>query len=105
LENYNPSNHDKISDEVLELFEDIGTLYNEELLDKQLAASSFSYFAPRWWEAAQAYIIEARRRHGGDPTIFQEFQKFAKAMQHPGEKIDAGELTRFLTEEKNGKIQ
>ena len=105
LENYNSNNHDNISEGVLDLFEDIGTLYNEGLLDKHLAASSFSYFATRWWEAAQPYIAEERRRHEADPTIFQEFEKFAKAMRQPGEKIDAAELSRFLTDEKNAKIQ
>ena len=86
LENYNPINRDKVSEEVLELFEDIGTLYNQGLLDKQLAASSFGYSATRWWAAAEHYIREERRREGADTTIYQEFEKFANAMLQPGEK-------------------
>jgi hypothetical protein len=34
---YNPSHHDEMSEEVLELFESIATVYNEGLLNKNLA--------------------------------------------------------------------
>lgn len=105
LENYNPTNHGQVSEEVLEFFEDVGTLYNRGLLNKQLAASSFGYSATRWWEAARSYVYEERRRQGDDPTLFDDFEKFAKAIRMPGEKIDAESLRRFLQEEKDLKAE
>ncbi|MGB7581912.1 MAG: hypothetical protein WBL85_05635, partial [Sedimentisphaerales bacterium] len=56
LDPYDPTKHDQITEEVLELFESIGTAYNLGLLHKGLVISSFSYYANYWWEAAKSYV-------------------------------------------------
>ncbi|MGA1979864.1 MAG: hypothetical protein ABSG99_04780 [Sedimentisphaerales bacterium] len=100
---YNPSYHDEMSEEVLELFESIATVYNEGLLNKHLAASSFSWYVTRWWEAAKPYIDEERRRKGDDTSLFEEFETFAREMREYDEKITSDDLKRFLADEKGLK--
>jgi len=100
---YNPSKHDEMSEEVLELFESIATVYNEGLLNKNLAESSFSWYANRWWEAAKPYIDEERRRKGDDQSLFEEFEKFAHEMRKRDPKITSDDLKKFLSDEKGLK--
>ncbi len=103
LDPYDQSKHDQITEEVLELFESIGTIYNLGLLDKKLAASSFSYYANYWWEAAKSYVDNERRMRGDDDSLFSEFEKFAGAMRKEDPKIDSKALKDFLDNEKRLK--
>ena len=100
LDPYNRDKHDEISEEVLEFFESVGTVYNLGLLDKSLAVSSFSFHANYWWAAAQPYIQHERRRHGDDDSLFSEFQKFVEKMREHDRNIDADALRVFLADEK-----
>ena len=97
LENYDGSTHDEITEEVLNVFEDIGTLYRLGLINKDLADSTFSYYATRWWELAKDYIDIEREVNRDEGEIFSEFKAFAKAMQRSNEKID---LEKFVNDEK-----
>ncbi len=99
LENYDATKSGKISETVLNFFEDMGSAYRMGYLDKKLADSSFSYYACRWWEASKPYVEQERRRHGEDKTIFEDFQFVAEQMRLPDEKIDANELRTFLEDE------
>ncbi len=100
---YNPSHHDEMNEEVLELFESIATVYNEDLLNKNLAASTFSWYVTRWWEAAKPYVDEERRRKGDDTSLFGEFETFAHEMRKYDPKITSDDLKRFLADEKGLK--
>jgi (p)ppGpp synthase/HD superfamily hydrolase len=101
LENYDPSKHDEITEEVLDLFEDIGTLYKLGLINKNLADSSFSYYASRLWEVAKTYIYQERERSKDkENELFSDFEAFAKEMRRPDEKLDSLELKKFLNDEK-----
>jgi hypothetical protein len=104
LDPYDPSSHTPINEDVLDLFESIGTVYNNGLLNKKLANSSFSYYATHWWEAAKHYVDEQRKQHSDDQSLFKEFETFAQAMRQPGEKIDAESLKRFLEDEKHPNV-
>ena len=98
LENYHALKHDEISEEVLNLFEDIGTLYKFGLIDKELADSTFSYYATRWWELAKPYIIVERQKNKDeDEEIFADFEAFADAVRRPNEKMDR---QKFVKDEK-----
>jgi Domain of unknown function (DUF4760) len=99
------SNHDKITEETLELFESIGAIFKRGLLDKDLAYSSFSYFAVYWWEAAKLYIF-AERKEKRDDTLFEDFEYFSKAMRERDHisKIDPDDLKTFLQDEKALKV-
>jgi hypothetical protein len=99
LQDYKSSKHSEIDEHVLELFESIGTVYNRGLMNKELAASSFSYYAVYWWAAAESHIRQDRRKNKGDDSLFCEFEKFAHAMQQDYPKIDEPGLTAFLADE------
>ena len=100
LDPYDPTKHDQISEEVLELFESIGTVYNLGLLNIELADSSFSYFANHWWEAAKSYIDQERRNKGDNDTLFVEFEKFVQKVRKYDPVIDSEALADFLNDEK-----
>ena len=98
---YHPNKHRQISDAVFDLFEDLGTTYNNGYLDEKLAVSSFSYHAFLWWEAGKAYVEEERRILRGDTSIYEEFEKFAQAMAKHNKPIDKPGFQAFLDGEKH----
>jgi hypothetical protein len=100
LGSYDPSKHDEITEEVLDLMEDIGTLYKLGLINKHLADSAFSYHASRLWEVAKTYIYQERER-SKDNELFSDFEAFAKDMRRPDEKLDSLDLKKFLNDEKH----
>jgi hypothetical protein len=99
MQNYDASRHDEVTEEVLDVFEDIGTVYKLELINKELADSAFSYYASRWWEVAKTYIYEERERNR-DNQIFSDFEAFAREMRRPDEKLDDLGLKKFLNDEE-----
>jgi hypothetical protein len=103
LSPYDTTKHDQITEEVLELFESIATVYNRGLLNIELADSSFSYYANHWWEAAKPYIDQERRNKGDDDSFFSEFEKYAKKVRKYDPVIDSRALIDFLNDEKKLK--
>jgi len=97
LEDYDSSKHDEIKELVLDVFEDIGTVFKFGLINKDLADSTFSFYATRWWELAEPYIREERRRNKDDDEIFSDFEALARKMRRPGEEL---ELKKFVRDEK-----
>lgn len=91
--------HNKISESVMDFFEDVGTLYKRGMIDHDLTQSSFSFHACRWWEASKTYVDAEQKRHGEDGTLFVDFRDLAATMRMRGEKIDDAELKRFLEDE------
>lgn len=89
--------HDSIDDSVFELFESIGKLYNENLIDRNLAKSSFGFHVAGWWLNAEKYIKEERIKQGNNNEIYIEFQRFAEKMIEHNQNID---LNKFLKDEK-----
>ena len=101
IESYDPEKRAEIEDDPLDYFETIGSVYNRHLLNEELAASSFSYSATRWWDAAKDYIYDERRRTN-DPSIYEEFEAFVKAMRkyEPAPVTTPNDLKTFLDDEK-----
>jgi hypothetical protein len=99
LKAYDVTTHGKVSETVLNFFEDVGTTYKEGCLDRKLADSAFAFYACRWWEAAKAYIDREQKRHGEDAKLFEDFKAVAELMRLPGEVIDEAEVQRFLGDE------
>jgi hypothetical protein len=66
----------------------------------ELAASSFSYYANHWWEAAKPYIDHERRNKGDDGSFFREFEVLVQKTRKHDPVIDSKELADFLSEEK-----
>ncbi len=101
----NSTKHNKITEEVLEFFESVGTVYNYKLLNKELADSSFSYYANRWWEAAKTYVDKERKDKGDDNSLFSEFEKLVKTMRKKCDPvIDDKDLKNFLADERRLKV-
>jgi hypothetical protein len=97
LDPYDPAKHDDMNDDVIDYFEAIASVYNRNLLNEELAASSFGYSATRWWDAAKDYIKDERLKLN-DPSIYEEFEAFVKAMRkyEPNATTDAKDLKDFL---------
>jgi len=91
-------NSPDIGDEVFDLFEAIGSVYNEGLLHKELAVSSFSYYSNRWWAAARAHIAEMRRQKS-DASLYAHWEKLGVAMHNHDPRIGDAEIKEFLAEE------
>ena len=99
LDPYNPENRAKMDHDILEFLEDVGSLYNRNLLNKELARSSCSWEAIRWWEVAKVYIADERRAHN-DESLYREFEAFAKTMEKYESRLSETDLKDFLVEEK-----
>jgi hypothetical protein len=94
-----PPKGDRISETVLNFFEDLGIAYEKGYVEKELAEDSFSFYLCRWWAALKSYVDEERRRHKEDATLFANFEKLANRARLPDEIIDNRELQFFLENE------
>lgn len=83
----------------MDFFEDVGTLWKHDYIDKKLVVESIGFYASRWWAAMQPYVADERRRHKDDETIFADLEFLAKKTRLPSEQIDEAELKQFLEDE------
>lgn len=90
---------DKISETVLNFFEDLALAHKKGYIEKKLAGDTFGFYLCRWWEAVKPYVYEERRRHQEDVTLFARFEKLAVSERLPNEIIDDKELQLFLEDE------
>jgi len=74
------------------------------LINKKLAESAFSFYVNHWWRAAKSYVDRERQLHGDDQTLFEDFERLAKAWQHLDPKIDNEALKKFLEDEKRLRV-
>jgi uncharacterized protein DUF4760 len=91
----------RISETVLNFFEDLGIAYTKGYVEKELAEDSFSFYVCRWWEASKSYVDQERRRHKEDATLFANFENLAKRTRLPNEIIDDRALHLFLDDESD----
>ena len=94
-----PPEGEKISETVLNFFEDVGLAYDKGYLERELADDSFGFYLCRWWAAVKSYVDDERRRHNEDTTLFARFETLADTMRLPDEIIDNRELRLFLDDE------
>ena len=87
--------HSAVTEEVLEMFESIGAVYNIGLLNEKLAETSFGFHAVGWWQHAEKYI-ENERNKQKDKELFIHFQKFATKMAKLIPNID---MKQFVSDE------
>jgi len=71
--------YQEINDDVLNFFEDLGSLLRRDLLDERLIYLSFCYYAKGWWSICRSYVRNIRIRDN-DSTLFSEFEYFANRM-------------------------
>jgi hypothetical protein len=77
LDPYDPAKRAEMDGDVLDFLESVGALFNRNLLNKELAASSFSYRATRWWEVAKNYIAD-QRRDAHDESLYTTLKRLRK---------------------------
>jgi hypothetical protein len=99
IQTYSADNHDKISETVMDFFEDVRTLWKHDFIDKKLVEETFGFYGSRWWAAVQPYVSNERRKHKDDDTIFADIEFLAKKIRLPHEQIDDVELKQFLNDE------
>ncbi|MGD0036639.1 MAG: hypothetical protein ABSC53_05025 [Bacteroidota bacterium] len=101
--------HDKIQEDVMDLFESIGTFLRRGYLDQELVWCTWGYYGPHWWNALKDYILTERKNHNDDQTLFEEFQYLAdelyqEEMRHRHKtraelEPSSTDLRQFLKEE------
>jgi hypothetical protein len=85
-----------IDDTVLDFFEQVGTTYRLECIEKELAYSSFSWDVTHWWTALESYI-KGMQTELRDSSTYAEFETMAKGMKDP--KPDTAEMEQYLKDE------
>ena len=103
--------HDCIQEDVINLFEGIGTLLRRNYLDKELVWADFSFHVIRWWSVLKDYILEERKRQDNDQTIFEDFERLVNVLynvESKRRKLSRAELEpnhdniiQFLNDESN----
>ncbi len=99
LDPYDPGKRDEMDDDVLDFLESVGALYNRGLLNKELAASSFSFRGNSLVGTAKAYIADTRSA-AHDKSLYSDFERFAKAMRKHEAHLSDADLKDFLADEK-----
>jgi hypothetical protein len=90
---------DQHSELVAAFFEDLGAVYQEESIHRQLAKNTFGYYACLWWEALKPHLDEPRKLPSGEAPRFGQFEKLAGAMRREGEQFSGQEIADFLAGE------
>jgi hypothetical protein len=66
-----------IEETLLVFFENIAILERRNLLDKELVWNTFIFDILRYWQAVRHFVEYCRATHA-DPTIYEEFEHFAR---------------------------
>lgn len=99
LDPYVPDKFDDSHLDVLDLFDDVGALYQDGLIDEKLTRSAFGWYVNNWWEASKVYIADERKTNN-DVTEYKEFENLAAALHHDDPNITPKELKDFLASEE-----
>jgi hypothetical protein len=97
----------QINDDVLNFFDDLGSLLHRGRLDETLTYNAFCYYAKGWWSVCASYVTYIRDQDR-DPTHFSEFKYFADRMceldaekrKVPRSELDLAQQRRFLAQEQ-----
>lgn len=88
------------NEDVLDFFEDVGMLYHLGYIDKDMAKSSFGYYASRWWIKLQRHVTRERNLHH-DPSLFDEFEHLVKEIGDDPKTLTPVEVELFSREEQD----
>lgn len=104
----NKGSMEQTKEDVLNFFEDLGTLLKQGRVNEQLTYDTFSYHAKGWWFACQPYIMWLRARKK-DSSMFSDFELLAEKMMERETKergisreavnLSAAEIDEFIKEE------
>jgi hypothetical protein len=76
------------SDPILDFFEQVGTVYRLDCVEKELCDSSFSHDAENWWAALEERV-GTLRKDMKDDSVYNEYEAFVKALraENPGRPL------------------
>jgi hypothetical protein len=77
INNPNNYNKDDLPYDLINFFESLGSVYNNDVINKKLTYSSFSYYIIRWWIATEP-IIDDIRTSSNDNEFYIEFENLKK---------------------------
>ena len=95
---------DKISQDIMNFFEELHLFLNDCYLNEELIWSTFGFASVRWWAVCEDYVFNERKRRN-DSTLFAGFQdlaaRFSKRDAQAGFKEPTiAELIVFLEDER-----
>ena len=99
FEYYDADKFDDSKQDVLDLFDDIGALYSDGLIDKKLTESAFSYYVNNWWEISKNRITDDRKTDH-DPSEYDHFEELAAKLHHHDPNITDKDKKDFLASEE-----
>ena len=97
---YDPNKFGEIDTTVLDAFDDIGALFNRDLIDKDLVGGQLGFYVDRWWIACQPYVADVRKRNGSQDW-FSGFESLAKVMAKNDSHLSDEDVKRFLADESH----
>jgi hypothetical protein len=89
------------SDPILDFFEQVGTVYAKDCIDRDLVYSSLSYDAEHWWFAVKDYVAKMREDFD-DPKTYEWFEKMVDAIHkaHPDDPpVTQKETEKYMNDE------
>jgi len=94
-QHYDADKFDESLQDVWDLFDDMGRLYRQGLIDKGLTKSAFSYYVNTWWAAGKNRIAEDRI-HDKDASEYEEFEWLAGEFHPADPNITTNDVADFL---------
>src|SRR6266850_1155866 len=98
LQHYDADKFDESTQDVWDLFDDMGRLYRQGLIDKGLTKSAFSYYVNTWWAAGKSRIVEDRQ-HDKDASEYEEFEWLAGEFHSADPNASTNDVSEFLAVE------
>ncbi len=90
-----------ISDNLMGFFEDLGIVYNQKVINKELTHQAFSYHLHRWWVIVKDDIELIQKENS---TLFSEFKTMAEKFPNANFSITEAERKKFLNRETGVNI-
>lgn len=81
VEPHKPSSLGEYPEPILNFFEDLAMVRKRKLIDEELAANSFGYYARRWWLILFSYVKDVQSSDAGGKTIWREYEKYASELE------------------------
>ena len=88
-----------VVEDVCNFFETVGTAYKYNVVEKDLAESSFSYYLNYWWRAVKPYVVQERMRNKDDASLYEDFEKLADTWKSRNPELNDDTLKAFLQDE------
>jgi hypothetical protein len=97
---YDPKMFSEIDTTLLDALDDVGALFNRELIDRDLVGGQLGFYVDRWWIACKPYVDDVRKRNQNQ-DYFSGFEALAKVMAQNDPHLSDEDVKRFLSDESH----